>query len=95
MTVLAYFHNKFLNDIHPFADGNGRVCRIIMGAVLMQHQCPPVFTQIKSENDRKAYIETIISCERSNSDLPLVQFLAEGMTKYLQDKIDKENGSFS
>src|SRR5690606_30514558 len=29
ITTLAFFHNIFLNKIHPFADGNGRVCRII------------------------------------------------------------------
>lgn len=37
ITALAYFHNKFLNDIHPFADGNGRVCRIIMGTIMMKN----------------------------------------------------------
>lgn len=43
LTQISYFHNKFLNEIHPFADGNGRVCRIIIGAILMQNNCPPIF----------------------------------------------------
>lgn len=40
LSALAYFHNKFLNLIHPFADGNGWVCRIIMGKMMMKNGAP-------------------------------------------------------
>lgn len=43
LTRITYFHNIFLNEIHPFADGNGRVCRIVIGAILMKNDCPPIF----------------------------------------------------
>lgn len=87
ITVLAYFHNKFLNDIHPFADGNGRVCRIIMGTIMMKNNCPPVFAQILNNHDMETYIRVIISCEDDNSNEPFVEFLANGMAEYLEKKV--------
>ncbi len=85
ITALSFFHNIFLNKIHPFADGNGRVCRIVMGTLLMKNGCPPVFVKITSEEDRFEYINTIVNCEKSVSDLPLVEFLANGMSSYLEE----------
>ena len=87
--ALAYFHNKFLNDIHPFADGNGRVCRIIMGTIMMKTGCPPVFAQILDNGDMENYIHTIIRCEIENSNNPFVEFLANGMSNYMEQKVAK------
>lgn len=89
ITALAYFHNKFLNDIHPFADGNGRVCRIIMGTVMMKYDCPPVFAQVLNNTDMEQYINTIIECEKENSNKVFVDFLANGMSDYLENKLIK------
>ncbi|EIJ40815.1 hypothetical protein JoomaDRAFT_3887 [Galbibacter orientalis DSM 19592] len=86
ITTLAYFHNKFLNEIHPFADGNGRVCRIIMGTILMKNNCPPVFVKITSEEDRFEYVNKIVDCENKNSDEPLIEFLSNGMSEYLEER---------
>ena len=86
ITALSYFHNIFLNKIHPFADGNGRVGRIIMGTMLMKNDCPPIFVMITSDEDRYGYISAIIACEKQDSDLPLIEFLANGMTDYLEKK---------
>lgn len=91
LSALTYFHNIFLNKIHPFADGNGRVCRIIMGTILMKNNCPPIFTKITMEEDRFDYINTIVRCENENSNKPLVEYLATGMTEYLEDKISDKN----
>ena len=86
LTRIAYFHNKFLNDIHPFADGNGRVCRIIIGAVLMHHNCPPIFPEITTQEEQIEYISTIVYCEQNKNDDLLVEYFAKGMTNYLQKK---------
>ena len=56
ITTIAFFHNIFLNKIHPFADGNGRVCRILMGTILMRNNCPPIFVKITSDEDKFDYI---------------------------------------
>ena len=87
LTRVAYFHNKFLNEIHPFADGNGRVCRIIIGAVLMANNCPPIFPKITCQEEQIEYITKIIQCENEKSDTPLIEFLAKGMTDYLLCRI--------
>ncbi|QYJ68859.1 Fic family protein [Flavobacterium litorale] len=87
LTKIAYFHNKFLNDIHPFADGNGRVCRIIIGAILMQNNCPPIFPEIKEQEQQIEYVSTIVECEQSENDESLIKYLAIGMTKYLLSRI--------
>ena len=49
LTAAAYFHAKFEN-IHPFADGNGRTGRLAMNYFLVCHDHPPV---IIHEEDRK------------------------------------------
>lgn len=51
LTVAAYFH-AVLENIHPFADGNGRVGRELMNYILLMRSHPPV---IVFESDRIAY----------------------------------------
>lgn len=51
LTAAAYFHAKFEN-IHPFADGNGRTGRLAMNYFLVLHDHPPI---VIHEEDRKAY----------------------------------------
>lgn len=41
LTAAAYFHARFEN-IHAFADGNGRTGRIVMNYLLLLHNHPPV-----------------------------------------------------
>ncbi|MFZ6023966.1 MAG: Fic family protein [Bacteroidota bacterium] len=84
LTRLAEFHNLFLNTYHPFADGNGRVCRILIGAIMMKHNCPPIFPKIIDQEDKFRYITTIIECENKRSNTPLIKYFAEEMTKYLE-----------
>ncbi len=88
LTKIAFFHNRFLNEIHPFADGNGRVCRIVIGALLMKHSCPPVFPIVTNHDDQVKYISTIVECEKIKSDKPMVEYLATGITEYLHIKIN-------
>ena len=86
---MAYFHNIFLIKIHPYDDGNGRVCRINMGIVKMKNDCPPIFSQIINNDDMRIYIEKIIECETKSSDGPFMIFLAEGISTYLEEKVIK------
>lgn len=55
LTVAAYFH-AVLENIHPFADGNGRVGRELMNYLLLVRDHPPV---IVFEADRMAYYGAI------------------------------------
>lgn len=55
LTAAAYFHVK-LENIHPFADGNGRVGRLAMNYLLVRYNHPPV---VIHEEDRKAYYDAL------------------------------------
>ena len=47
LTAAAYFHAKFEN-IHPFADGNGRTGRLAMNYLLALHGHPPLSINIQN-----------------------------------------------
>ena len=51
----AYFHARFEN-IHPFADGNGRVGRTLLNYWLMINDYPPL---VIYEEDRRAYYDAL------------------------------------
>lgn len=71
LTAAAYFHAKFEN-IHPFADGNGRTGRLVMNYFLLLHDHPPI---IIHEEDRKAYFDALEAWDESQVLEPLCQFL--------------------
>ncbi len=77
LTAAAYFHCKFEN-IHPFADGNGRTGRISMNYLLVQLDHPPI---IIHEEDRKAYYEALDTWSRSLDLDPMREFLQSQTVK--------------
>lgn len=78
----AFFHNKFLNDIHPFAEGNGRACRILINLHLINADYPVLLIK-----DKKEYIDTIISCEAKDSPEPMVILFAKCLINIMEEKL--------
>ena len=66
--IVADFHNQFLNDIHPFDNGNGRTFRLLQATIFMKEGYPPVV-----EQDRERYIKMIVACEDQASPLPMME----------------------
>jgi Fic family protein len=51
--ISSIFHHQF-TAIHPFDDGNGRMSRLLMNLVMMQHGFPPIV--IKSSDKNNYYL---------------------------------------
>lgn len=83
LTAAAYFHAKFEN-IHPFADGNGRTGRLAMNYFLIMHEHPPI---IIHEDDRKDYYTALEAWDiRQDLDV-LCSFLREQTAKTWEKQI--------
>ena len=85
LTAAAYFHAKFEN-IHPFADGNGRTGRLMMNYFLLLHNHPPV---IIHEEDREGYYAALEAWDREQELSPLCSYLKEQTAKTWQKQIQR------
>lgn len=83
LTAAAYFHVKFEN-IHPFADGNGRVGRLAMNYFLIMHGHPPI---VIHEEDRRDYFTALEAWDAKQELEPLRNFLREQTAKTWQKQI--------
>lgn len=80
--IATYFHQKFLNEIHPFSDGNGRIGRIFTNLILLKQGYPPIFIE---NIDRDEYLKRF---EQSDEDIsPMLDFMADRLVESLQAKL--------
>lgn len=85
LTAAAYYHAKFEN-IHPFADGNGRTGRLTMNYFLLTHDHPPI---IIHEEDRKTYYSALESWDERQELAPMIEFLKEQTAKTWGKQIER------
>ena len=85
LTAAAYYHAK-LENIHPFADGNGRTGRLTMNYFLLLHAHPPV---IIHEEDRKDYYSALEAWDERQELEPLIGFLKEQTAKTWAKQIER------
>jgi len=62
--VAAWLHHRF-TQIHPYQDGNGRLARVIVTMVLVQHDLLPV---VLDRDIRTEYISSLEKADRGNID---------------------------
>lgn len=85
LTAAAYYHVKFEN-IHPFADGNGRTGRLTMNYFLLTHNHPPI---IIHQEDRKNYYSALEAWDERQELTPMVDFLKEQTAKTWEKQIER------
>lgn len=85
LTAAAYFHAKFEN-IHPFADGNGRTGRLLMNYLLLLWDHPPI---IIHEEDRKAYYAALEQFDAKQNLDNLTSFLKEQTVKTWKARFER------
>ena len=69
--LAAIFNHRFL-QIHPFADGNGRVARELFNFILMRNGFPPVITPVSKKEEYMSSLE-----EADRGDIAFfIEFLA-------------------
>lgn len=91
LTAAAYFHVKFEN-IHPFADGNGRTGRLAMNYFLVLHDHPPI---VIHQEDRKAYYSALEAWDTDQRLEPMVLFLREQTAKTWEKQLDRSKSKSS
>jgi Fic family protein len=77
LKAAAYFHANFEN-IHPFADGNGRVGRTLLNYFLMVNNHPPV---IIYDEDKNIYYEALTIFDKKLIIEDLYTFLKDECVK--------------
>ena len=89
LTAAGYFHARFEN-IHPFADGNGRTGRLSMNYFLALHQHPPV---IIHEEDRKEYYAALEAWDEAQDLELMCVFLASQTVKTWARQVARKAGA--
>jgi Fic family protein len=85
---LAFDAHFYLVSIHPFADGNGRVSRLVMNYILEYYKQPLAIINKKDKLDYYKALEESRKDENINLR-PLRNFMYEQQSKYLTGEIQK------
>jgi len=78
-------HFRFVS-IHPFADGNGRVARLLMNYILAYYDLPML---IVSKSDRLKYIDTLYNAQENGNMTPFYEFMIRQYIKFLKYEIKR------
>lgn len=85
LEIASKAHYKLVK-IHPFEDGNGRTSRLLMNAVLIKYNFPPIIIEI---NERNQYLTALQKTDASNDLAIFDDFIYKKMDKILNNYIAK------
>ena len=85
LRAAAYYHVKFEN-IHPFADGNGRTGRLTMNYFLVMNGHPPITIH---REDRKEYYAALEAWDERQELAPMEAFLRAQTVKTWEKQIER------
>ena len=72
----AALHHAWLEKIHPFVDGNGRVGRLVLNFMLIRHSYPPAVIHV---DQRPRYLRALKSADKGNVR-PLTETVAKAVS---------------
>ena len=73
LVLAAIVHNQFEN-IHPFADGNGRVGRLLMNSILLKYRMAPVNIEFVN---RAEYYSSLQAFEKEGKLKPTLELMVK------------------
>lgn len=88
LVLVTYVHNM-IEHIHPFADGNGRLGRLLINYLLLVNGLPPL---IIFNDDKSLYYECLQKFDENDNLSATVEFLKYEMEKTWEKVIDKSKG---
>jgi Fic family protein len=91
LVQLALLHYQF-ETIHPFADGNGRLGRILILLGLCQHQLlsvPLLNASLHFERNRQEYYDALLRVNMRNDWNHWIAFFLEGLRVAAEDSLAK------
>jgi Fic family protein len=83
LLLAATFHYRFV-AIHPFDDGNGRMARLLMNLLLMQHGYVPIVIRLESRGDYLLALETADAGDLSDFVALVGEALLRSLALYLK-----------
>lgn len=82
---LSFEAHYGLVSIHPWADGNGRMARLLMNQLQFEYDVIP--SKVLKE-DKEGYIKSLVQSQESNNSIFFKNFMRENLCKNLQKEID-------
>jgi Fic family protein len=80
LDLTARVHSRF-EQIHPFSDGNGRVGRLLMNAMLLQANLAPAIIR---EGRKRLYYNYLFKAQSREDYRPLTSFLIDAISEGLE-----------